>query len=159
MDYNTAYHLHCEITMKCGRAITLQDLHQMQTYAGLSVGTPSNETNNRHVEWTIKRAKQLHSLNSDPILIPPRRTKHFRESGDMDHIPGNSKGYRPTEWMPMITSVGFFHSIQPTKNSELDASTCVIIWFQDEFGLPTIKFINENMKNLDWDSYAVDYQW
>ncbi len=45
MDYDVAYHLHCEITLDTGRSIILQELHQQQTYAGLIEGIPNKSLN------------------------------------------------------------------------------------------------------------------
>ncbi|MEM8946405.1 MAG: hypothetical protein AAGD11_14630 [Planctomycetota bacterium] len=158
MQYSTAYYLHCELTLTSGRSITLVELHQRQTYAGLLEGTPSADTNNRDIQHTLARARKQHGWEAQPLLIPPRRTKHLREPGDMDHIPGNAKGYRPTEWMPMVTSSGYFKSITPAKVQSMDGSHLVIVWYQDEFGPPTAE-ITKQIESAEWDKYAADYEW
>jgi hypothetical protein len=40
-----------------------------------------------------------------------------------------------------------------------DGSSLVIIWFQNDFALPIDPAVVEQIKAIDWDSAAYDWEW
>ncbi|MES2792522.1 MAG: hypothetical protein V4719_23110 [Planctomycetota bacterium] len=129
MDYNIAYHLHCEVKMKSGRQIILEQLDQIQTYAGLIEGVPSSAINDLDIEHAVEVAKNNFFEGSLPFLIPPNRRDYLRQSGDMDNVRG-VRGSTP-EWLPMVRCIGTFKCSLPVRDSKMHGSALIVVWCPD----------------------------
>ena len=156
MDYNSAYHLTCEITLESKRSIILEVLHQSQTYRGLLEGVPSSEMNNATIEHSLREAQAQCTDDGKPLLIPPERRGYLRTPGDMDRASANPN--RHPEWLPLVQCWGTFTSVFPARDKNMDGSVLVIVWYQDSFGLPTEDVLRK-IKSVNWDSSAADFSY
>ena len=64
---------------------------------------------------------------------------------------------RIPEWLPQIECVGTFRSIRPARDTTKDASSLVIVWYQDDFGLDPHAI--ERLRVVDWDQHATDWEY
>lgn len=156
MEYDINYHLHCAITLHSGRSIILEELHQRLTYAGLIEGLPYTSLNDRYVEGALETARTKCINESQPLLITPDRRNYLREPGDMEPFRSYSGG-RP-EWLPLVRCIGGFKSIFPARNTNMDGSYLVLVWFQHEFAPPINNAALEKIQSINWESSAVDFE-
>lgn len=157
MDYNIAYHLHCELTLTTGRTITLVELRQRQTYAGLLEGVPWAAINDRKLQDALHDAAPLCLGGGVPYLIQPARRNYLRTPGDMNG--SNALASEPAEWLPMICSTGVFTSKSAARNKKLDGSQLVAVWYQDEFGPPSDAHNLSKLQRIEWNAVAGDYEY
>src|SRR3954447_25826053 len=54
LRYNVAYHLHCQLTLRSGRTITMEALDQELAYAGLLEGVPDARSNDWYIESSLR---------------------------------------------------------------------------------------------------------
>ena len=147
--YSNSYHLHCQLTLKSGRSITLERLNQIMTYSGLVIGLPSAATNSLMIEWSTRDAQRL--SNGALQLIEPPRRDYFRRAGDMSKIASRESSGIP-EWLPMVTCIGSFKSFGKLRDPKMDMSVLTVMWYQDEFALPILEPALGQILALDWDS-------
>ncbi len=157
MEYNTAYHLHCEIELPCGRHVILEELQQRQTYAGLLEGTPFATSNNRNIQRALDIASTRSINVAKPYLIDPVRRDYLREPGDMDDV--HTFDGRAPEWLPMVRCIGSFKSFPPARNTQMHGSHLVIVWYQAEFGPPIDDIAVSQIKAINWNSVAADFEY
>ena len=157
MQYSTAYHLHCEITLQCGRDIILEDLWQQQTYAGLIEGIPFPKINDGNIQRAIDTAKKLCEINAKPYLIEPVRRDYLREPGDMKDV--YAIGNRKPEWLPGVRCIGSFKSFPSVRNDEMYGSCLVIVWYQDDFGLLKDSNILSQISAINWNTVAANFDY
>lgn len=155
LQYNVAYHLHCQLTLRSGRQVTLEALDQVMTYAGLLEGVPDARTNDSYVGSSLRAAERRCVEGAKPLLIPPARRDFLREPGDMRQLI-EDRPYRIPEWLPMVRCVGSFQSFVTARNPDHHVSVLVIVWFQDEYGPPIQVPVLDRLLALDWDSLATD---
>jgi len=162
MDFDETYNVHCNITLDSGRKITLETLVQSRTYAGLMLGAPSKESNDWHLERAFDQARALRKLNIEPYLVPPERRDYRIEPGDMDDVLEQQQDRPPEsrhvpEWLPEVECIGVFNSLDPARDMTMDASTLIIIWYQDDFGIDP-KAVAQ-IRTIDWDQHATDWEY
>lgn len=148
------------IQLVSGRVVQLEELNQRFTYEGLQGGVPTRKMNQEIIERAIARAVSPF-LKEGPLVIQPvevavevseqemesPRWKWKREdSGDPARIPD-------------ILCEGRFESSSPVRDTSQDGSSLVIVWFQSAFALPIDPAIVEQIKAVDWDSAAHDWEW
>lgn len=144
MEYNSSYHAHCDLTLSSGRSVRLLYLSQSFTYGGWQEGVPDSRINDQIVESAARRAKEKYQR--EPVLLKPRRRDYLRSPEHRDP---------DTEWLPVIESLCVLRSLSPARDLECDYSSVTVVWYQDEFGLPTGDFL-EQFKQIDWERYAED---
>lgn len=143
-----------EIVLDSGRIIELTDLHQSRTYAGLLCGYPKKITNDGKIEHDLGKCLKMFPFDCKPVLIPPGITPWPDYPGVENH---QGLGL-PCETLPMVTSYGLFDST-PTARDDGCNSALVVVWYQDHFGAPADPEILAYLREIDWDSRAVDYMW
>jgi uncharacterized protein (TIGR02996 family) len=155
LRYDLAYHLHCELPLRSGRTITLEALDQVMTYAGLLEGTPDRESNDREIEFALREAYRHCVDGVRPHLIPPPRRDHLREPGDMQRVIAHSP-HRVPEWLPLVRCIGSFKDVVKVRHPDKALSVLTVVWFQDEYALPIREPALSQLRELDWESLAVD---
>jgi hypothetical protein len=155
LQYNIAYHLHCQLSLRSGRTITLEGLDQRMTYAGLLEGTPDAKWNDGHLERALQEAERHCVHGAKPHLILPPRRDYLREPGDMRQIIEEFP-YRIPEWLPMVQCIGSFKDVVTARDPTRDLSVLVVVWFQDEYALPIQQPALGQLLELDWQSLATD---
>ncbi|WP_437659610.1 hypothetical protein [Sorangium sp. So ce1182] len=121
--------LHCKLASTDERHLTLNELHQWMTYAGLLEGIPDREMNDWCIEQHVQRAACYGSPGSRTTLIQPARRDFLRRPGDMEPMKRHGLHEDP-EWLPVVMCVGIFRHVPPTR------SHLVVVWYQDEFAFP-----------------------
>jgi uncharacterized protein (TIGR02996 family) len=155
LRYASAYHLHCKLSLRSGRRITLEALDQVMTYAGLLVGVPNREANDRFIEDALRAAERHCVGEARPHLIPPPRRDYFCEPGDMEHLRAEFPDRAP-EWLPLVRCIGSFLDVVQARDKSKDISVLVVVWFQDEYALPIREPALSQIRDLDWESLAAD---
>lgn len=133
-----------ELTLASGRKITLEELVQCRTYAGLLAGYPTRPLNRRRVERAIERARE--SLIGTPLLIEPVETDCGAPTGADE----------PRVELPPITCIGSFRSDAPARDLEEVDSYLTVVWFQPEWALPIDAAIIHRIEAVDWELLATD---
>jgi hypothetical protein len=153
LEYDRDYPLHRGITLRSGRTIVLETLHQEMTYLGLLMGAPCCESNDADIADALKKAQTYRFGESSPHLIPPPRRDYLRAPGDMS--PFVREEYVP-EWLPMVRCIATFTSNRPARDPRRDLSMLTVVWYQDEFALPIQEPALTEFLDLDWESLAAD---
>ena len=103
-------------------------------------------------ENAMTRAQALFPLDGvRPVILPPKlhqgRIRRQRNGEMVDET-----------WclLPSITSIGMFDSEGAVGVGSM--SSVLLIWFQDRFGNPT-EFVKKQIRALDWDRYAHQWDW
>lgn len=125
-----------KITLNTGRRIALTRIEQELTYLGVLAGRKGDEMDARHTQAALAAAQaQLHE-DARPVLLKPAKTP-----------------------LANVTCVGFLHSDELLKPDSEPYSSLAIVWFQDDFGLPIAEEALAQIKALDWESLARDWNW
>jgi hypothetical protein len=126
------------------------------------MGLPNKRSNDLHIEWLLREARNAPGSIGEPLLIPPARRHYQYKPGDMDRYIGEQRNLPEEaqhlpEWLPTVASIGRFDSHTPSRDKTQHASSLTIAWFQDDYGLDPQ--ISEQLKLVDWDQHAVDFQY
>jgi hypothetical protein len=149
--------------LDCGATIVLKSISQSMTYRGLLEGVPDSDLNRRVMDSAREEGQKLSINRSKPYLVLPERRDYLRMPGDMDAL-GERGGLlsafrrRKPEWLPVVTCIADFECLA-AKNPNMDASSLVIIWFQDEYALPLSEAALRSIKALDWHAHAIDFEY
>ena len=162
LKFDDAYNTNCTLELATGRKIVLDSLHQSRTYAGLLEGTPNKKSNDMGIKWALDRARKISSFDSDPCLIEPERRDYFREPGDMDNLleqqADRPHGFkRIPEWLPQVECIGIFSSSSPAREQSKNASSLIIVWYQNLFGIDDDAM--ESIRQIPWDEHAIDWEY
>lgn len=158
LQYSDAYELRCQLTLASGRTITLERLDQQMTYSGLMEGTPNAKSNNMFINWEFRTAAKQCVAGAEPYLLPPRRRDYCRKPGDMQRLV-EARPHHVPEWLPAVRCIGTFNSSVIRRNTQNHMSTLVVIWFQDDFALPIQESSLQQLRSLDWDAVATDFEY
>jgi len=124
------------ITLNTGRKIALVRLNQRGTYHGVLAGRPTPETDASHTDELRTEADALASSIGPSVLLVP-------------------------EVLPIekTACVGEFQSDALSKPDSEPYSSLVIAWFQKDFAPPIAEFALIQIRALDWDVLARDWNW
>ncbi|MCG7910945.1 MAG: hypothetical protein JAY82_14360 [Candidatus Thiodiazotropha taylori] len=130
-----------KLKFKCGTQVMFIDsITSRRTYAGLMVGEPSAEDNERYIEMFIGMSEEL--LNGKPYIIEPR----------ID----TSEGYpKLPEYICSVTLTHF----EPAKDPNQDMSYGSIVWFQSTNPVIDGLEIKKLTKELKWADVSTDGGW
>ena len=137
------------VKLRSGRSVLLREFRQWNFYEGLMAGAPTSEANRESAERLV--AEERVRNNAEPYLIPPiERAVKVRE----DESWNESRGLFPT-----VACVARFLSFNAARDPNRDGSELVIIWFQDEWAFPIDPGIREQIRAIDWEKHAHDFDW
>ena len=137
-------------TLLSGREIRLDVFRQSFVYAGLLEGLPTREINQRLIERL--RTQERECRGELPYLIdPPERLIQYE--GDQPYRFGTPAA------IPGVECIGQFTSFQPARGANRDGSHLTIIWFQDEWAFPIDPGMREQIRAIDWEQHAHDFDW
>lgn len=134
------------VKLHSGRAIYLRELHQVSVYEGVLEGYPTRDGNTRLVASLVSRLTERFDMH--PLVVEP--DEHLLDR------PQTPRGIAAK--IPHVGSAGRFESLHPARDASTHASTLLVLWFQDEFGLPDARSL-EKLRGLDWDAHALDFNW
>jgi hypothetical protein len=127
------------IKLQSGKEVYVEGFHCTPTYAGLLLGSPTKESNERLL-------KQI----SSPAAWGKRKT--LLKKSDLYVSKDVLK--------PIIYSV-WLSSSEPINNleNEFDGSDLILIWLEDEnLDMTIIDNIKFGIGLLDWDNHAENFQ-
>lgn len=162
MEFDDSYNCHCILQLASGREIILDKLTQSRTYAGLLEGTPNRKSNDLSIRWLLQRIARENPEMAESYLIEPQRRDYFLDPGDMQADIDRQRD-RPVElkhipeWLPPIVCVGEFRSLQPARDNTKHASSLIVVWYQDDFGLDSVA--TEPLRLVDWEKLATDWEY
>lgn len=139
-----------QIDLVSGRVIYLKHLKQYRIYGGLLEGYPTAEMNQRTIDHLLKSEQENTWNKATPYLVPPTYT-YRALAGD------NPAGEYVA--LPPIVCIANFHSSEPARDPQQDFSDLKIIWFQHDWAFPIDEAVLEQIKQIDWNQYAVDDVW
>jgi hypothetical protein len=145
------------ITLRSGRTITLEALHQDMCYAGLLEGPPDAGCNDRSIESALREAERFCVTGAKPHLIPPARRDYLEQPGDMQRFVERSP-HRTPEWLPKIRCIGSFRDVHVARDPWCGLSVLVVVWFQDDYAPPILEPALGQILSLDWESLATDIE-
>ena len=127
------------------------ELRQYLTYERLLEGLPTEEMNKERLEHLLA-SQRNQSYRAAPNLITPveKTIEYARE-----------KPYpfgKPAA-LPGVTCIGRFESLEPARDQNCDLSGLVVIWFQDEFALPIDASVLDQIREIDWEKHAADFEY
>lgn len=137
-----------EIRLRSGRWLWLRELRQSPTYGWLE-GLPTRELNNRLLEDIV--TQQRNRQHREPYLIRPQ--ERFFAPGD-DHTSSNTQVV-----LPSIACVSQFESGSPARNQQSERSELTVIWFQEEFAFPIDPAVREQIRAIEWEKHATDFDY
>jgi hypothetical protein len=145
------------IALLTGRNVTLTSLTQFLTYGGLLAGRPDGKADHeRQVRYAIERAEQVFGVERKAIhVLPPV----LFVSQVRRERPGAEPESRTVEYLPPVCSLGRIESSMPVHDPDGDGSQLVVVWFQENFGLPDPNVLKESFSGIPWDAIAVDWSW
>jgi len=123
---------------------SLQELHNIQPYAGCLEGPPPLERGLKEVrEWAEKNV-----AFSTPIVVVPPEVKE--RSSPWRAEPS-------TKLLPQWAHIGLYTSSKPVKDKTADGSHLCIIWYNDKAQCPLAN--KDIILQVDWDAHARDYSY
>jgi len=132
-----------DLNLNSGRVIHLDQLFQYPSYSGLIEGQPSASSNKRIIENAMGYVgKKLWNAGS-PHLIEPViqiRAGYFTPS------------------LPLIVCLADFECYQGVLATRY-MSSLSLVWFQDDFALPIDPLIMDQIKAVDWENLARDWEY
>jgi hypothetical protein len=156
MEYDLGYHMRCKLPLSSGRSVILTSLYQWQAYKdSLGNAPPFREWNDRMLQEAIRRAQELARL--EPFHLPPIRYDYYRMPGD--HAGMTTVGDQSPEYLPRVMCVGVFRSFSPARDETKDYSLLAVLWHQNEYALPIDPAALQQIREIDWNSEATDYEW
>ncbi|MFS8066820.1 MAG: hypothetical protein ACMG6S_10650 [Byssovorax sp.] len=148
------------IQLISGRVVQLEELNQRFTYEGLQGGVPTTKMNQEIIERAVKRAMSPF-LKEGPLVIQPVEVAVEPSDLDLDSPRWKWKrdGSGDPARIPDILCEGRFESTSPIHDTSQDGSSLIIVWFQSYFALPIDPAIVEQIKAIDWEGAAHDWEW
>ncbi len=145
--------------LSTGRVIQLSELIQWQTYDGLLCGFPYREVNEERIDLARNRALKLLGDQYPITVLEPEITAYDDfPTAEQRQEAGYFGIYAfKCEALPPVCCAAIFES-SPTSRDEGCVSSGILIWFQHEWGTPTIE-IQRQIGKLDWGQIARDWWW
>jgi uncharacterized protein (TIGR02996 family) len=134
---------------RSGRSVLLREFRQRDFYEGLLEGVPSSEDNRESLERLVH--EEGNRRGWEPYLIQPVERPVPRRAADPFPEP---RGLFPT-----TACVARFDSFEPARDKSRHASELTVIWFQHEWAFPIDPGVREQIRAIDWDQHAHDFDW
>jgi hypothetical protein len=138
-----------KIVQSDGRELIVETLHQENIYADSLLGGLHYPTD--YLLESIARAEALYPYEkSSPIILPP--SLYWGRKIMM--VDGEDKGY---EWMtlPRVRCIAELFCAKPVREKDQPLSSAIVIWFQDQFGLPDEQ-VQAQLQTIDWKKQGSD---
>ena len=120
-----------------GRVVSVAELHQRQTYAGVLAGKPGPHLNRVVTDGLLEEAK-LYGIAREPRFIRPS-----------DHAWAGR--------LPSVACVAVLESSQLARPGSEPYSSMTIVWLQDELGPPFAAEFGAFVQTIDWEASAQEW--
>ena len=124
-------------TLTSGRRVSIEQLHQRGTYAGVLAGKLGARLNQALIDDLVVEARSYGYGETPPILIPPE--------------PAALEGR-----LPAVACIAVLNSDGLARGSE-PYSTVTIAWVQPELAPPIPAQIEAHIRALDWEAKATEW--
>jgi hypothetical protein len=126
-----------KITLATGRVVSMAQLHQRGTYAGVLAGKFDQRLSRMMIEEITQEAAQHGPAGCRPhvVLPPPAAIAH--------RLPG-------------VACIAVLESGELRGGSE-PYSSVVVAWFQDDFLSPMPEAVAARIRDMDWEKTAVEW--
>lgn len=138
-----------KLELHSGRVIAMTGIRQSLTYRGLLAGLPTRELNERHIKQELDEARKDVPEGHDPLLLQPTPTVTGKKVRGTDE---------QEERLPRVTCIAAFDSGPLQRDESEPYSSAVLVWYQDEFGLPNEVTI-ARIRAVDWEVIAWNWCW
>ena len=125
-----------EFELASGRTVSLADLRMHRTCLGVLCGWQHPFTVHRLIEAAEKKARERLPAGANPVRLA--------HEGDL---------------LPAVTCIGEFQSGELPRRGSEPYSSLVVIWFQEVFTPAVSANALEQIRALDWDRLAHDWNW
>lgn len=150
------------ITLDSGIEISLQSLKQHLGYSSLLEGIPWGEK----VEWVIKQeirwfkesCKQDDGSEPAFAVIEPQLMDLPFSQEKLESLHRFYKR-KPVSIGPVACRGYFKHDNMVRVEDGCGYSGLTIIWFQEGFQSPMPEYVVEQIKKIDWESAAENFEW
>ena len=139
-----------KIQLNCGRQIDLRELNQSLTYDGLLEGLPTKQMN-AHTLGRVTKEATLFGVQFKPHLIEP-------DEEPIDWGRDRPYPFGDPSALPPIQCQARFESFQPARDPNQQFSGLILVWFQHLWALPVEEAVLEQIKALNWNEIAHDYE-
>jgi hypothetical protein len=133
-----------------GGRVSLDDLYQHKTYAGVLAGVPRDPED--EFESALRQVPRLWGFyQSTPCFLPPLLHCGVYRMRDGAKIESQA-------WhiLPAVTSIALFTSYD-LAHSEM-CSSALVIWYQDRFAMPDDRTLAQ-MRGMEWNKHAFEWSW
>lgn len=127
-----------KITLETGRVVSLVELHQWRTYAGMLAGKPDAQINEGHIEEALTSAKQYGIEGSEPYLVAP------------------SPEVMATR-LPAVLCIAVLESSELKRDPSEPYSSLTVAWWQEQLAPPMDPVVAARVSAIDWESQAVPF--
>lgn len=124
-------------TLHTGRDVTISELHQRHTYAGVLAGKPGERVNQAVIEGLLEDARQ-YSAEGNPQFIWPSAV----------HLAAD---------LPPIACIAVLHSAALRRPGAEPYSSLTVVWLQDSWALPLPDFVARYVNSIDWEVVATEW--
>lgn len=134
-----------------GRTITLTRIEQHRTYGGMLSGVPMDPE--RTAFNVISEAQEWdRHFHSEPFVVPATIKRGIRPASP------DPRGFA-LYWamLPPVTTFAQFRCLQTARDPDEICSSALLVWWQDEFGLPTAADLLERLRSIPWERCARDW--
>lgn len=129
-----------QITLNSGRVVSLGELHQWGTYAGLLAGKPDARMNADHIRRLLSEAKRYGVAGAEPHLVPP--------------IPAQLETR-----LPAVNCIAVLNSDALQRPGSEPYSSLTVAWYQEDFAPPIAASVEQQILAIDWEAHAKDWCW
>jgi len=136
-----------DFVLQTKRWLALRELRQWNVYEGLLEGLPTAERNPAIVQRIVTDER---NRGDEPFLIPPLERP----------IPYEGRyPFGTPSAIPSCVCIARFTSFQPARDTSRHASQLTVIWFQHEFAFPIDAGVREQIRAIEWEKHAHDFDW
>lgn len=140
------------ITLLDGREIHLERIEQRATYGGMLGGAPMFPKSN--VEVAMSQARKWDGSGEGRIMVIPAPitqagVKRAGRDGQISTL--------PIRMLPPVQTFALFTSRTPARDPDEACSSGVMIWWQENYGIPQDPALLERIRAADWNTCAFDW--
>ena len=140
-----------KLVLNSKRIISLEEIHQHLTYAGLLEGLPTQKMNKDIIAEIKKIVPDKIWASTTPHIIKPHES-HIELSEQREaYYKSRGPEYERIA-LPKIICIG--HFISDAITDDFMFSSLIIVWFQEDWIMPIDNKILTQIKSINWDKYA-----
>jgi hypothetical protein len=147
---NTSGRSLLNLRLASGRHCSVVAIHLSETYAGLLVGWPSEETNAGVIETAKAFAAEIFG-EWPTFVVPPRVEVRLMPDSRLMPLPESA---RTAHVLPPITCIARLHSAE--RSGDYLESDLVLVWLADELAGDLQAWVEAGVHDVPWERYAED---